>query len=345
MWLTTALDEGRSLRAICLHVDSGEVVQNVEIVKDNVPKDIHPKNSHASPTPLLEGDRVYVHFGTYGTACLDRSGQILWRTKLTYEPQHGPGGSPVLFQDLLIINCDGSDIQFVVALNKHTGEEVWRTRRAHISAERRNGEKSPGMAFSTPLVARDRGRDVVLSAGGDHIAAYDARTGREIWWSQYDGYSVVPRPIVSHGLTFAATSFSKAMFYAIRMGGKGNVTDSHIVWSLEKGAPKNPSPLAVGDEIYLISDNGIATCLDIQSGQRHWQKRLGGNYSASPLFADGRIYFTNEKGLTTVIAPGTQYQELAQNYIDGRTLASLAVIDGALFLRSDSHLYRIGGVK
>lgn len=342
VWVTTATDGGSVLHAICLDSQSGEQRMDVRVFEKNQPKKVHGKNSHASPTPFVDGNRLYVHFGTYGTACLNRAtGEVLWRRKLNYNPFHGPGGSPVVFDELLIVNCDGSDQQFVVALNKRTGAEVWRTRRAHISQRRKSGEAMPGMAFSSPLVTKDRGTDVALSAGADHLAAYDARTGKEIWWFEYFGYSVVPRPIVTHGLTFAATSYDKALLHAIRLGGEGNVTETHAAWSLERGAPKNPSVLAVDDELYVVSDDGIATCLDIETGEQHWRKRLGGNFSASPLFADGRVYFTDESGKTTVVAPGRKYQQLAENQIDGQTLASLAPIDGAIFLRSSTHLYRI----
>ena len=346
IWLTSSLDEGKSLHAICISAETGKTIRDVEVFPNNKPLKIHGKNSHASPSALIDDERVYLHFGTYGTVCLYReSGDVVWKKKLEYNPFHGPGGSPVLFEDLLIINCDGSDVQYVTALNKMTGEEVWKTTRAHITEARKSGKEMPGMAFSTPLVTKDNGRDIVLSAGGDHLAAYDARTGEEVWWSQYFGYSVVPRPIVAHGITFAATSYDKPILYAIRMGGKGNVTKSHDLWEMKKGAPRNPSVLAVGDELYVVSDDGILTCVDIVSGKKHWQKRVGGKFSASPLFASGQIYITDEEGKTIVFEPGTKFNKLAENQIDGGTLASLAPVDGVIFLRSDTHLYRIEDEK
>jgi outer membrane protein assembly factor BamB len=344
LWLTYALNDGRSLHAVCLSAANGDLIHDIVVVAENEPKAIHGKNSHASPTPYIDGEHVYVHFGTYATACIQRhTGQILWQTSLPYEPQHGPGGSPVVFEDLLILNCDGKDVQYVAALDKLSGRLRWKTPRAHISEARRNGTKSPGMAFSTPLIADVAGISQVISAGGDHVAGYDTRTGSELWWSSYDGYSVVPRPIVAHGMAFVSSCYDGPVFYAIRLGGRGDLTESGVAWTLNRGAPHNPSPLAVGDEIYVVADNGIATCLDIHTGQRHWQKRLDGNYSASPLFADGRIYMLNEDGKTTVIRPGKAFLKLAENRVDGRTLASLAPIDNALFLRTDRHLYRVCG--
>ena len=341
VWLTSALDDGKRLVVLRINAATGVVDRQIPVFADNKPKSIHQKNSHASPSLLIDGDRLFAHFGTYGTACLTRDGDVVWRQKLDYEPQHGPGGSPILYDDLLILNCDGADVQYVAALDKRTGEIRWKTPRAHISEARRNGEKMPGMAFSTPLLYEDDGVPLVLSAGGDHLAAYDARMGQEIWWSAYDGYSVVPRPVVAQGLVFFSSCYDGPVFYAVRLGGQGDVTPTHVAWTLAKGAPHSPSPLAVGDELYVVDDGGVATCLDIGSGKQHWQKRLGGKFSASPLLAGDRIYFTNEEGETIVLAPGREYHELARNQVDGRTLASLAPIDGALFLRTDTHLYRL----
>jgi len=340
IWLTTALNEGQSLRAICLDLETGREIHNVEIFKRDEPGKVHSKNSHASPTPVIEGDRVYLHFGAYGTACITTDGEVVWRHGFKYNHRHGPGGSPVIFEDLLIINCDGTDVQFIAALNKNTGEEVWRTKRAHISEARLSGSDSAPMGFSTPLLVEVDGVMQVVSTGGDHVAGYNARTGEEIWWSSYYGYSLVPRPVVGHGMIYVCSGYNKPVLYAVRLGGTGDVTETHVEWTLERGAPHNPSPLIVGDEIYVVADRGIATCLDAKTGETHWQERLGGNFSASPLYAAGRIYFLNESGETTVIEPGTEYKELARNQVQGRTLASLTPLEGAMLLRTDSHLYR-----
>lgn len=341
IWLTTSLKDGVELRACRFDLNSGALENNIVVFGSNSAKRIHGKNSHASPTPVLENDRIYVHFGTYGTACLSRAGDIIWRTKLDYEPQHGPGGSPILFENLLIVNCDGTDVQYVVALDKQTGDIVWKTPRTHASEARLSGSKMPPMAFSTPLLVDQGGQPLVISAGGDHVAAYNARTGKEIWWSSYNGYSVVPRPVSAHGMIFVSSSYDGPELFAVRLGGQGNVTDSHVAWSLKKGAPHNPSPIVVGREIYVVSDRGILTCLDAVNGERHWQKRIGGNFSASPIYVDGRIYFTDEKGVTTVIQPGKKLVELAKNSIGDRTLASLAPLNGGMLIRTQDYLYRI----
>ncbi|HWA99022.1 MAG TPA: PQQ-binding-like beta-propeller repeat protein [Pirellulales bacterium] len=329
IWLTTGVDEGKSLRAVCVDRDSGAVLHDVEVIRLDDPGKIHRKNSHASPTPIVEGDRVYVHFGAHGTGCVSTDGKLLWSTKLEYEHRHGPGGSPVLYHDLLIVSCDGTDVQYVVALDKRTGKERWKS-----SREGR-------MAYSTPLLINVDGQDQLVSTGGDAVIAYEPATGNEIWRVRYDGYSLVPRPVVGHGMIYVCTGYDHPWLYAIRLGGKGDVTDTHVAWKLDDNVPLNPSPLLVGDQLYLVSDKGILTCRDARSGDELWRQRLGGNYSAAPVLAEGRIYIGDEDGKTFVLAPGVEYQELAINQLDGRTLATPAFVDGVIYLRSDTHLYRI----
>ncbi len=342
IWLTTALDDGKSLRALCLDKKTGRLIHNVEVLTPEEPGHIHNKNSHASPTPYIEGDRIYVHFGGHGVGCVSTSGKLLWTTtELKYEHRHGPGGSPEIHDNLLLINCDGTDVQFMVALDKTNGQIAWKTPRKHISEERLSGGKSPAMGFSTPLLIKVDGQVQLVSTGSDHVAAYDPNTGDEIWWSEYDGYSLVPRPVYGKGLVFVCSGYNTPVLYAIRPDGRGDVSTTHVAWKMQRGAPHNPSPLLVGDELYVVSDRGILTCLDAVSGDAHYQERLGGNFSASPLLADGRIYLLDENGKCTVIKPGKEFTVLAENQLPGRTLASLATSDGAIFLRTDSKLYRI----
>jgi outer membrane protein assembly factor BamB len=292
---------------------------------------IHKKNSMASPTAILSGDRIYVHFGFYGTACLNTKGEILWKQTVKYEPQHGPGGSPVLWEDLLIFSCDGFDAQFVIALDAATGKQRWKTPRG-----------KGNQAYTTPLVIDAGGKPQLISPGAHHAYAYNPRSGEPLWHIEYgDGFSNVPRPVYAHGLVYICSGFFQPVLFAVRPDGRGNVTKSHVAWSYPRAVPLTPSPIVIGDELYMVSDNGIATCLGAKDGKQHWQKRIGGNHSASPLAADGRIYFLSEEGESTVIAPGTEYRELAKNSIDERTLASFAVSGKALYLRGDRHLYRL----
>jgi outer membrane protein assembly factor BamB len=331
IWLTTADPEGHFLRAVCLDRETGVKRLEVDVFRKEAPGRINGKNSHASPTPILEGERVYVHYGAHGTACLSNDGEIIWKTVLEYNHGHGPAGCPVLFEDMLIISCDGRREQFVVALEKHTGEIRWRS-------DRPEGRH----AYSTPLVIQVDGRSQLVSTGGDRVVAYDPLTGEEIWWSRYVGYSLVPRPVYGHGLVFVCSGFDPpATLYAIRPDGREDVTDSHIAWTLNRGVPLTPSPLLVGDDLFIVSDDGIATCLDAKTGTRHWRRRIEGNFSASPVYTAGRIYLLSEEGVTTVIGADRSFEELATNRLDGRTLASIAVSSGAIYLRSETHLYRI----
>ena len=331
IWLTTGVDDGRSLRVLRLDAASGALDQSIEVFAPAEPGSVHTKNSHASPTPVIDGERVFVHFGSHGTACLSRDGEILWKTKLDYNHRHGPAGSPVVVGDLLVIACDGTDIQFVVALDKTTGKEVWRQPR---------GEGR--MAYSTPTLATVGGKPVVVSCGGEFVIAYTPESGVERWRFRYPGgYSNVPRPVTGFGLTFVSSGYDTPVFYALPLDGTGELGDDRVAWKTSKGVPRNASPLLVGDELYMVSDNGVISCLDARSGAVHWQERLGGDCTASPLHADGRIYITDENGVTKVIAPGKTFQELATNELPGRTLASLATADGAIFLRTDTAIYRL----
>jgi len=333
VWLTSAVtDRGASLRVLGFDVATGRELVNVEAFHMPSARLLNEKNSLASPTPIVDGDRVYVHFGAQGTAALTTTGEVVWKARFPYESQHGNGGSPMLYGDLLILSCDGADTAFVVALDKRTGKVRWKTQR-----------RQPwDQAYSTPLVINVGGRDQILSVGAYRAAAYDPENGRELWRVSYeDGFSNVPRPVFGHGMVYIATGFQQPFLLAVRADGAGDVTRTHIAWTLSRGAPLTPSPLLVGDDLYIVNDNGIASALDAKTGAVHWQQRLGGTFSASPVFADGHLYFTSEDGETTVVAPGRQFQKLTVNRIDEPTLASLAISGGSIFIRGESHLYRI----
>jgi outer membrane protein assembly factor BamB len=335
VWVTTAIvdQEAASLRAIAFDVETGKEVVNSEVFRMTDSTLLNLKNSHASPTPVVEGDRVYVHFGAEGTAALTTSGEIVWTTRFPYISQHGNGGSPILYGDLLIINCDGYDESFVVAVDKNTGDVRWKKMRREPFSQ----------AYSTPLVIRVGDRDQIVSVGAFQAAAYDPESGEEIWRIAYplDGFSNVPRPVYGHGLVYIVTGFQQPSLMAVRVDGTGDVSDTHVEWTRRRSIPFTPSPLLVGEELYIVSDIGVISCLDATTGEQYWQERVLGNYSASPVYADGRIYFLSEEGVTTVIAPGKEFRSLATNTIDGWTLASTAIAGGSLFIRSHSHLYRI----
>lgn len=342
LFLTTAVEnpgepKTYSLQALALDKQTGKTLWTEKLFEHASDVEIHAKNSHASPTPLIAEGVVYVHFGPHGTAALTLEGKVLWKNaELVYSPQHGNGGSPALAGETLILCCDGSDQQFVVGLDRKTGKIRWKTER-DVKPDR-------GFSFSTPLLISINGKLQAVCPGSDAVFAYEPATGKEIWRVKYDGgYSVVPRPIYAGGLVFVCTGYNRPKLLAIDPTGSGDVTESHLRWQVDKGVPHNPSVVAVGEELYLISDGGIGTCMDLKTGQQHWQERLGGNYSASLLAANGHIYFQDEQGKAIVVKAGKTFEKVAENEFvkDERTFASYGVSDGALFIRSERHLFRI----
>lgn len=344
VWLTFALDEGKSLGVAAVDLKSGKIVREREVLTADVVLPVNSKNSHASPTPVLDGDRLYVHYGSSGTACVSTAdGQTLWTNReLKVDHQEGPGSSPILWGDLLIVHCDGRDFQYIAALDKQTGKLVWKTDRSGELPERSDFRK----AFCTPLVIEAEGGPLVISPAAQRLFAYRAATGEEVWSVEYSpGFSNVPRPLFGHGLLYICTGYMRPELWAIRPEGKGDVTATNVVWKVKQNVPANPSPLLVGDELYMVSDAGIAMCLDAKTGDAIWKQRLGDSFSASPIYADGRIYFSNEAGETTVIEAGRSFKQLAKNKLDAGIMASPAAIDSALIVRTRTHLYRLQDSK
>lgn len=340
IWMTTATPDGTSLRAVCVNRRSGAIERDIEVFHVEKPIEIHKKNSHASPTPVIESGRLYVHFGTNGTAAIDTaSGAVLWRDTLhPLEHYVGPGSSPVLYGDLVILTCDGADVQFSVALDKRTGRKVWKTARSGKLRDNPDVRKS----FATPAILRVGDRDELVTPAADHVYAYDPATGRELWQLDYEGFSVVPRPVAAHGLVFVCTGFNTPRLLAIRQGGEGRLSAAAIAWEERSQIPANPSPLIVGDAIYVVSDRGVAACLDARTGKERWRHRVGGNYSASPLFADGKIFLASEEGVVTVIEPAAAYREVAKSDLAARIMASPIAIGNELIIRTadDLRLYK-----
>lgn len=332
-------DGGVSLQVISLDGRSGKQLYQTEIFAVEKSMPIHPLSSHATPTPVVEQGRLYCDFGAYGTACVDAAGgRTIWKAHLPIDHQLGPASSPVLCRDWMVVVRDGCDAQFVAGLDKGSGRTVWRTPRPPVDAELPVLKKS----FSTPLVIEVEGRQQVVTIGPHWVAAYEPATGQEIWRARHGtGYSIAPRPVYGHGMVYVCTGGYVAQLLAIRVDGRGDVSQTHVAWTATQQVPLMASPLLVGRELYFVSDSGIASCLDAISGKTHWRERLGGNYAASPFAADGRIYFVSREGKTTVLRPGTQWVRLAENRLQAAVIATPAIGDHAIFLRSDTHLYRI----
>lgn len=328
-----------TMRAQCIDKTSGRIVHDIALFTTAEPQPIHSLNSYASPSPVLLGKRLFCHFGDYGTVCLNtQSAHIEWiNHDIHLNHENGPGSTPVLWKDLLIVHCDGSDTQSVVGLNQKTGSIVWKTARSGKMAEKPDFRK----AYGTPVIVPINGNDTLLSPAADWLYAYQPATGQELWKVSYEvlGFSIVPRPVVSHGMAILSTSFMKPELLAIDLGERG--TQPAISWRQKRGAPSIPSPLVVSDRLYVVSDKGIMSCFDVKTGEEQWASRLGGNFSSSPLFADGRIYVCSREGTTFVIQPGSEFELLSTNQLDGQIFATPAAINHALYLRTDTSLYRI----
>lgn len=332
-----------SLRAVAIDLVSGAVKHNVELLRVPDPEPVHTLNSYASPSPVWDNGRLYCHFGTFGTACLDTTtAKILWKSKLPTEHSVGPGSSPVLFENRLIVPCDGTEAQAVVGLDIENGHVVWSTKRPPMEGDVGDLHK----AFSTPLMIRVSDQDQAVVVGAQWAASYDPVSGKELWRFRHgEGFSNVPRPVFAHGLVYICTGYMQPNLVAIRPDGHGDVTKTHAVWRFKKSVPAMPSPVVADDAIYIVSDQGVATCIDCLTGAQRWQRRIEGNYSASPVFADGKIFLSNREGTTTIIAPGREFAEVGTATLDGAIMASPVPIAGALLLRTPTHLYRIGATK
>jgi outer membrane protein assembly factor BamB len=340
VWMQTALDNGKSLRAVCVDRQTGRIQHDVELFYIETPERKHAFNSFASPTPVIESGRLYVSYGMYGVVCVEAStGKILWKnTELKHDhDKNGPGSSPIIYKDLFILNCDGTEARYVAAVNKLTGKVAWKTDRSNVINKAGEFKK----AYHTPLIISVHGRDQLVSMGAFRVSAYEPLTGKEIWWVDIPGFSNVPRPVFGHGMVYLPTGFMKPELWAIRADGYGDVTKTHVAWKVARQAPAKPSPLLIGEQLYMFSDSGIATCLDAKTGKEIWSERIGGDYSASPVFADGRIYLFSEQGKTLVIKPDTKLNLLATNSLENGFMSSPAVAGKAFFVRTKKHLYRI----
>lgn len=341
IWVTTATEDGRELGAACVDAESGKMVHSTTVFRIAEPQFCHPMNSYATPTPVIEEGRVYLHYGSHGTACLDTAtAAVVWsRRDLPCDHYRGAASSPIVVDNLLVLTFDGVDVQYLAALDKATGKTVWKHDR-NITYDTDN--KDYHKAYSTPAVIKADGRLQLVSPSAGATIAYDPATGEEIWRVRSGGMNAAALPLHGHGMVFATSAAGGFQLFAVRPDGKGDVTDSHVAWKYAKTVPSRSSPVLSDGRLFMISDNGMVSCVDAQSGQAVWQKRVKGAFSASPLLADGKIWFFGEDGEIPVIAAAGSYQPLADNHLDDGFMASPAVYQNSLVLRSRKHLYRIG---
>lgn len=351
IWLTTATEAGHDYFAICVDKESGKILFNEKVFHTDTPEPLGngaSMNCYATPSPVIESGRVYVHFGSAGTACLDtKTAKVLWkRNDLPCRHYRGASSSPIGFENLLVLTFDGVDHQYHAALDKQTGATVWQTNRS----VKWNDENVPGplardgdlrKAHSTPFITSVGGQPLMLSAGAKAAYGYDPRTGSELWRVEHNDYSTAPRPLFANGLAYLVTGHPKREMLAVKVEGRGVVTDTRIAWRLGSRVPRYASPLMVDGLIYLAAEESFLSCVEAATGAVVWTERVGGKFASSPISADGRLYFFSQEGVTTVVKPGRTYEALATNTLDGGFMASPAADGKAFYLRTKSHLYRV----
>lgn len=340
IWMTNAPEDGKQLYAVCLDRASGRVVHNVLVFEISEPQFCYPMNSYATPTPFVEAGRVWVHFGVHGTACLDTTtGKVLWtRQDFLCDHHRGPASSPVIAGDLMVVAFDGFDVQYVVALDKLTGKTVWRRDR-NIDYGSDNGDVKK--AYGTAKLIEVRGRPQLIYPSAGATIAYEPKTGEEIWRMRHGGMNACAPPLFADGRLILNTAAGGFKLFAMSVEGRGDLTNSNVLWKASQGVPTRSSPTLVGDRILMVSDAGVASCLDAASGKAIFQRRLEGEFSSSPLVADGKFYVSNHDGQTFVLSADDKLELLATNKLDAGCMASPAVYDKAIYLRTKTHLYRI----
>ena len=356
IWLTLAVERGAerkriesddmqtaehvSLEVVCLDARKGNILWRTPLFEVDNPAPVHWLNSWATPTPVVESGRIYCDFGTFGTACLNsKSGKIQWKTQVPVDHQVGPGSSPILYKKLLVLVRDGRDAQYVAALDKKTGQQVWRTERPPIDASNGNLKKS----FVTPLIIKAAGHEQMISPGAHWVVSYDPANGREFWRARHgNGFSIGSCPVFNEGVAYFSTGCMKPQMCAFRVDGEGDVTTTHASWKTMRQVPVMSSPVMIGDEIFWTSDDGMANCADAKSGDAFWQERLNQQHLASPLLAEGRVYFFGKDGKCTVVKADKKFEKLSENHLEGTVIATPAIVDRTIYLRTDTHLYRIG---
>jgi outer membrane protein assembly factor BamB len=349
VWITSASEDGKQMAGICLDFDSGKLIYNINLFQPDSTYPKHSINTYATPTPCIEDGFAYLNFGTYGTACVStKDGKVIWkRTDLHCDHVQGPGSSPILYRNLIILHIEGVDVQYLVALNKLTGETVWKKDRPANLYEPLApiGKK----AYITPIIMNVNGEDLLISNGSAVCIAYNPLTGEEVWRVVEGEDSTIAMPFSEDGIVYFFPSFvtdpqgeTYAELLAVNPDGQGDVTKTNVLWRVKFPVLQLLTPLIKDGLIYTIDTRNMLYCLDAKTGKEVYSRKLKQKYNSSPVYAGGNIYFTSVKGETMVLKAGNQLQVLAENKLRGEVYATPAFLRNSILLRTDSQLYRIG---
>ena len=343
IWMTTATKDGNKMYAICVNKLSGKIEHDIHVFDVKSPQAITNENTYASPTPVVEEGRVYVHFGTYGTACIStKDGQILWKRRdlnCDHEIGAGPASSPFIYNDFLIFNVDGRDVQYVIALNKETGKTAWKTNR---SVDFSDVQVNQRKAYGTPFIIPRGNSNQMVSIGAKGVYSYDPENGKELWKAEHRGWSIAPRPVYGEGLVFTMIDRDRPEMWAINPNGSGDITETHIEWKETKRMPPRASPIIIKGLLFVVDRNGYISCIEAKTGKSIWQKRVKGRFSASPILANNLIYFFNEDTVCTIIKPTRELEIVAENKLsDDKLMATPAFDENSIYIRTEKNLTRI----
>ena len=341
--MTTATKDGNKMYAICVNKLSGKIEHDIHVFDVKSPQAITNENTYASPTPVIEEGRVYVHFGTYGTACIStKDGQILWKRRdlnCDHEIGAGPASSPFIYNNFLIFNVDGRDVQYVIALNKETGETAWKTNR---SVDFSDVQVNQRKAYGTPFIIPRGNSNQMVSIGAKGVYSYDPENGKELWKAKHRGWSIAPRPVYGEGLVFTMIDRDRPEMWAINPNGSGDITETHIEWKETKRMPPRASPIIIKGLLFVVDRNGYISCIEAKTGKSIWQKRMKGRFSASPILANNLIYFFNEDTVCTIIKPTRELEIVAENKLsDDKLMATPAFDENSIYIRTEKNLTRI----
>ena len=343
IWMTTATKDGNKMYAICVNKLSGKIEHDIHVFDVKSPQAITNENTYASPTPVVEEGRVYVHFGTYGTACIStKDGQILWKRRdlnCDHEIGAGPASSPFIYNNFLIFNVDGRDVQYVIALNKETGETAWKTNR---SVDFSDVQVNQRKAYGTPFIIPRGNSNQMVSIGAKGVYSYDPENGKELWKAEHRGWSIAPRPVYGEGLVFTMIDRDRPEMWAINPNGSGDITETHIEWKETKRMPPRASPIIIKGLLFVVDRNGYISCIEAKTGKSIWQKRMKGRFSASPILANNLIYFFNEDTVCSIIKPTRELEIVAENKSsDDKLMATPAFDENSIYIRTEKNLTRI----